>query len=255
MELDKRILEGKRPLTCYDLDEAKKYVGKDCYFSSKFESFENLSKVPHTTLHNIDDTSTPFWCYGDDGVLCYACFILPCEWVKQEPKAEEVDKTKLDKRIRGVLGAFDTWRAEQFVGKECYFTDELDKFSDLDNFGVIKGTLGRITGAPCWPYEMAGEDPWPAKYIVPRAWVEPRYKQYFDVLEMLGDLKLKIGDVIHYRYKDTKVQYAEMISGTTEYIIPGKVCLGGTWWFMHELFDSLEIYRDNEWKPFGLEQW
>lgn len=86
MELDERILEGKKPLTCFDIEEAKKYVGKDCYFSSKFENFENLSKLPHATLHNVDDSHTPFQCYGKDGVLCYDCFILPCEWVKEPEK-------------------------------------------------------------------------------------------------------------------------------------------------------------------------
>ena len=88
MELDKRIKEGKRPLTCFDVEEAKQYIGKECYFTSKFENFENLSKVPHATLHNIDDSHVPFQCYGDDGILCYDCFILPCEWVeeKKEPK-------------------------------------------------------------------------------------------------------------------------------------------------------------------------
>lgn len=84
MKLDKRIIDGKKPLTCFDIEEAKKYVGKDCYFSSKFENFENLSKVPHATLHNVDDCHTPFQCYGKDGVLCYDCFILPCEWVEQK---------------------------------------------------------------------------------------------------------------------------------------------------------------------------
>ena len=84
MELDKRIKEGKRPLTCFDIEEAKQFIGKECYFSSKLENFENLSKVPHAHLYNVDDSSTPFQCYGDDGILCYDCFILPCEWVMEE---------------------------------------------------------------------------------------------------------------------------------------------------------------------------
>lgn len=105
MELDSRIIEGKRPLTCFDVEEAKKYIGKDCYFASKLESFENLSKVPHATLHNIDDSHTPFWCYGDDAVLCYDCFILPCEWVKEEKKyraytlAEWIEKHEIGEVI------------------------------------------------------------------------------------------------------------------------------------------------------------
>ena len=97
MELDSRIKEGKKPLTCFDIEEAKKYVGKDCYFSSKFENFENLSKVPHATLHNVDDSPVPFQCYDDDGVFCYDCFILPCEWVKpEEPEKKYREYKDLD---------------------------------------------------------------------------------------------------------------------------------------------------------------
>ena len=33
MELDKRIKEGKRPLTCFDLKEAEQFIGKKGYFS------------------------------------------------------------------------------------------------------------------------------------------------------------------------------------------------------------------------------
>lgn len=80
MELDRRIVEGKRPLTCFDIEEAKKYIGEECYFTSKFE---NLSKVTCTTLHNVDDGPVPFQCFDDDGIFCYDCFILPCEWVKE----------------------------------------------------------------------------------------------------------------------------------------------------------------------------
>lgn len=84
MELDERIIEGKRPLTCFDVEEAKKYIGKECYFTSKFENFENLSKLPYAILYNVDNSPVPFQCYGDDGVLCYDCFILPCEWVTKK---------------------------------------------------------------------------------------------------------------------------------------------------------------------------
>jgi hypothetical protein len=86
MKLDKKIKDGKKPLTCFDIEEAKKYVDKDCYFASKFENFENLSKVPHATLHNVDDNPVPFQYYDDDGIFCYDCFILPCEWVKPEER-------------------------------------------------------------------------------------------------------------------------------------------------------------------------
>ena len=107
MELDPRIIKGKKPLTCFDSDIAKKYIGKECYFTSKLSNFENLSKVPHATLHNVDDSHTPFQCYGDDGILCYDCYILPCEWVKEPEKkyraftlAEWIDQYEIGDIIR-----------------------------------------------------------------------------------------------------------------------------------------------------------
>lgn len=111
MELDKRILPGKRPLTCYDIEEAKKYIGKECYFASKFESFENLSKVPHATLHNVDDSHVPFQCYGEDGVLCFDCFILPCEWVKEEKKEPKYRPFKDHAEYKEYLndGIIESW--------------------------------------------------------------------------------------------------------------------------------------------------
>ena len=39
MELDKRIKEGKRPLTCFDLKEAEKFEGKEGYFSDYPRAF------------------------------------------------------------------------------------------------------------------------------------------------------------------------------------------------------------------------
>lgn len=45
MELDKRIKEGKRPLTCFDLKEASDFVNKTGYFANEFDYFSDLSKV------------------------------------------------------------------------------------------------------------------------------------------------------------------------------------------------------------------
>ena len=111
MELDKRIIKGKRPLTCFDIEEAKQFIGKECYFSSKLENFENLSKVPHANLYNVDDSSTPFQCYGDDGILCYDCFILPCEWVEEEKKEPKYRPFKDHAEYKEYLndGIIESW--------------------------------------------------------------------------------------------------------------------------------------------------
>ena len=84
MELDKRIKEGKRPLTCFDVEEAKAFLGKECYFSNAYCTFEDLHRIPKSELQYISndkDASDPY------KTACYFYpFCLPCEWVKEEKK-------------------------------------------------------------------------------------------------------------------------------------------------------------------------
>ena len=84
MELDKRIKEGKRPLTCFDIEEAKAFLGKECYFSNAYCTFEDLNSIPKAILQYVSDNkdaSDPYKtaCY-------YYPFCLPCEWVKEPEK-------------------------------------------------------------------------------------------------------------------------------------------------------------------------
>lgn len=86
MELDKRIKEGKRPLTCFDELDSK-YIGTDCFFSDKPSDFADLSKCQVGKLMSLDAVSGMF---GTSKNNSYAVFnyCLPCEWVeeKKEPK-------------------------------------------------------------------------------------------------------------------------------------------------------------------------
>lgn len=85
MELDKRILEGKRPLTCYDIDEAEKYVGKKCYISNNYDFFRNLDFTQPKILNGVEDCEEPFH-YYDNTKDRQAEFCLPAEWVKEPEK-------------------------------------------------------------------------------------------------------------------------------------------------------------------------
>lgn len=82
MELDKRILEGKKPLTCFDIEEAKKYVGKLCYICDEYDYFNALAQIKPTILKGVEDCEVPFQ-FGSDR---QAEFCLPCEWVKEPEK-------------------------------------------------------------------------------------------------------------------------------------------------------------------------
>ena len=85
MEFDKRIIEGKRPLTCFDIDEAEEYVGKKCYISNEYDFFRNLDFTQQKILNDIEDCETPFH-YDDNDFDKQAEFCLPCDWVKEPEK-------------------------------------------------------------------------------------------------------------------------------------------------------------------------
>lgn len=95
MELDKRILEGKKPLTCLDVDQAREFEGKQCLFSDSYVNYKNIreyAKYPQYTgiLHIEEDTKRLrakedyVFRNGTDG-YCYS-LVLPWEWVEEEKK-------------------------------------------------------------------------------------------------------------------------------------------------------------------------
>ena len=85
MELDKRIKPNKMPLTCFDINKAKQFIGKNCYFSCVMEAFENLNNCIKAPLAHVDDNTTPF-----NRVFC---FVLPCDWVEDPNDVETLKKT------------------------------------------------------------------------------------------------------------------------------------------------------------------
>lgn len=91
MELDKRIKEGKRPLTCFDTEQAKQFIGKKCYFSDDARDFMNLDKADGDTLFYVAELQNIWtaeeYCFADNSNDW--CFILPCEWVEEEKKEPE----------------------------------------------------------------------------------------------------------------------------------------------------------------------
>lgn len=91
MELDKRIMLGKRPLNCFDVEEAKQFIGKKCYFSDDARDFMDLDKADGDTLFYVAELQN-IWtaeehCFADNS-NDYR-FILPFEWVKEEKKESE----------------------------------------------------------------------------------------------------------------------------------------------------------------------
>ena len=82
MKLDKRIIKGKRPLTCFDIEEAEKYIGKLCYMCDEYNLFYQLDLIEPVILMGVEDCEIPFHTGQDKQVE----FCLPCDWVTKEKK-------------------------------------------------------------------------------------------------------------------------------------------------------------------------
>lgn len=84
MKLDKRILPGRKPLTCFDVEEARNFIDKIGYFSSVLSQYRDLEQCSYGYLRVVNDNRTPFVISNSNNRYE---FFLPIDWVKEpEPK-------------------------------------------------------------------------------------------------------------------------------------------------------------------------
>lgn len=83
MKLDARILPGKRPLGCFETEEAREFIGKEGYFCRYAYLFSDARKIGSTrVLAQIKpEDPAPFIPYDRP---CAYKYFLPAEWLKPE---------------------------------------------------------------------------------------------------------------------------------------------------------------------------
>ena len=88
MELDKRIIKGKKYLDCFETELAKKFIGKECYLSNDVTLFANVDSLYKAVLKEVDEEAISPYMLENTRWRHSSNFILPCEWVeeKKEPK-------------------------------------------------------------------------------------------------------------------------------------------------------------------------
>lgn len=92
MILDKRILNGKRPLTCLDFEEAREFKGKVCLFSDSYVNYKNIQEYTIRNPHNIgvleivDEPVYEDYVFRNSHSGFRYCLALPLEWVKESEK-------------------------------------------------------------------------------------------------------------------------------------------------------------------------
>lgn len=102
MILDSMIKEGKRPLTCLDVEQAREFVGKECIFSDNYDNYRNIRKYDidndfeYTGILSMSDqTNCGDYVFKNAKNKNRYRLILPREWV-QLPKAPEFVPYTLD---------------------------------------------------------------------------------------------------------------------------------------------------------------
>ena len=168
---------------------------------------------------------------------------------------------KLDKRVKenALIGhCFNAGEMTKYIGKECYFTDELEDFSDLTN--TLKGVLKAVApdAEECYlvKYELNGQ---PAglhyTFCLPAEFVkeEKTYRPFIDTKEFFKETHFEMGDLIHIRSKPHNHEYHLLIIGWTD---EGLMLGNFSEMTFDELLDKFELWdeEDNKFIPFGVEE-
>lgn len=87
MKLDSRIIDGKKPFTCFDSDEAKHFIGQNGFFSDCATCFRDLDHLHRSKLVQIYRSENYAFeeamLFADESGSGYAYF-LPEEYVMTE---------------------------------------------------------------------------------------------------------------------------------------------------------------------------
>lgn len=137
MELDKRILPNKRPLTCLDIEQAREFVGKECIFSDNYDNYRDIEKYDiendneYTAILSIDDdTSNGDYVFRNSKINSRYRLILPVEWVKEPEKKYRAFTNE------EFLNLFDAGKLHsirrknkrgRYIITEIYFNDDCEK--------------------------------------------------------------------------------------------------------------------------------
>ena len=142
MELDKRIKEGKKPLTCFDLKEAEQFIGKKGYFAHCLDYYADLKSTVFGTLGRTEDTDhSSFVCTEETFDNYYYHFFIPEDWVLPAEKkyrpytlAEWADKHEIGEIIHF---SYKDGRQEFNVMYTGYVIEHGEDIQDVRTIGRI----------------------------------------------------------------------------------------------------------------------
>lgn len=164
---------------------------------------------------------------------------------------------KLDKRIidrKYIFDCFNADKAKEFIGEDCYMTNDIELFKNLDRINVY--TLDKIEDG----FYNAEEDEY-FDFCLPVRWLKPEEKQYRPYTFMEFTDKFTVGQPIKFRRKGmigceryfllNGYQHEQYNGRTITYIYIGQ---GG--YTLQELFEEYEWqeHYTEDFEPFGVEE-
>jgi hypothetical protein len=161
------------------------------------------------------------------------------------------------------LDCFGTDEAESYIGKECYFSDDLFPFADMSDRTnrdlIYKGILLKVSADGSDPYETDSQRFY--TYCLPCDWVaesEEKKLRPYTLMEFTN--KFTVGCPIKFRIKG-KVgceQYM-ILTGYVHEQRNGQtftyIYIGPSGYTLQELFEEYEWQKHytEDFKPFGVE--
>lgn len=164
---------------------------------------------------------------------------------------------ELDKRIaksKTYIDCFETELAKKFIGKECYLSNDVASFANVDC--LYKAVLKEVDEEAINPYTLENTR-WrhSSNFILPCEWVKPeesekKYRPY-TVMEFIKEYPL--GSHLYFRPKDKLIEMHRLIDGYNDCLNgAGTLFMCGAMYSMRELYDNYEICVNGEWLPFGV---
>lgn len=101
MNLDPRIIEGKRVLTPFDIREAEQFDGRSGYFSNVTDDFKHLEKAAYGVL-DLTFGQTPYSYINDEGEA-FSEIVIYVNPIRYDYRNVKIPETLLCEATRGEL--------------------------------------------------------------------------------------------------------------------------------------------------------
>lgn len=161
----------------------------------------------------------------------------------------------LDSRIKDILyiaDCFTTDTYKKYIGTECYLTNEISNFANLDN--CTRGTLDAVYDDSVLPY---GSKERGYSFCLASVFVESKHTELrpFTINEF--NRRFEFGEYITFRRKDRTRSFCVPYNGNeyqseTEGDPDDGVHLGAYAIGLQDLFNDYEYRVSDEWRPFGV---